>query len=215
MFIDWVDGFGDWHTIPEPSYNQMQIIFHRLNQIATICDKNLSFNVAYDTNPQVEFYTHEILKAINLDPEELDMESINQLLIDPGLLLAKKKERAQKTDKKSKGSTSEELIAGLWLGCESLSDVMLLLDNFTIDQVMKISDARAQMRDPEKYRKNQIKQEAKQKVQEQANKFAEKHGIEIKGQKKAKNSGKTDVPVKERERRAKEIIERNKIDPKR
>lgn len=214
MFIDWVDGSGDWHTIPEPTYQQMQIIFHRLNQIIDVCGRTTTFEVAYDTNPQVEFFTHEILKVLNLNPDDLDMVSLRKLMIDPGLLLSQKSKTKTSGEVTGSGSTREELIAGLWLGCESLSDVMLLLNTFTISQVIEISDARAKMRDPERYKKNQIKEQAKERVKEQANKFAEKHGIEIKGKKKTKDPGKTNIPDTKRKQRAADIIERNKISPK-
>ena len=209
MFIDWQDEFEEWHTIPEPSYSQMQKIFYRLNRIAAICGSSASFEIAYDTSSEVEFQTNEILKILGLNPNDLDMGSVKKLLIDPGLIV--KKDAKKKVSSSGKGSSREELIAGLWLGCESLSDVMLLLDNFTVDQVMEISNARAKMRDPEKYRKNQLKEEAKQKVKEQANKFAEKHGVKIEGKKKTKNSRKTDVPITEREQRAKEAIRKGKV----
>ena len=213
MFIDWQDEFEEWHTIPEPSYSQMQAIFYRLSKIANICGNSSSFEIAYDTNTEVEFHTNQILKTLKIDPEELDLGSIKKLLIDPGLIV--KKDTSKKVSKSAKGKTREELIAGLWIGCESLSDVLLLLDNFTIDQVMEISNTRAKLRNPEKYRKDQIKQEAKQKVKEKANKFAEKHGIKVESPKKTKNSNKTNIPNKEREREAKNLIRRSKDSAKR
>ena len=213
MFIDWTDGEGEWHTIPEPSYNQTQIIYHRLTQVVKACGEMSSFSVSYDTKPEVEFYIHEILRTLKLDPDEMDMTSIMKLLIDPGLIL-RQKVKKKEGGSDGKGASREELIAGLWLGCESLSDVMLLLDNFTTNQVMDISDARARMRDPERYRKNQFKEKAKQKLKDEAKTFAEKHGIEIKGKKKTKDSGKTDVSNEKRKQRAAELIERNKIGSK-
>ena len=208
MFIDWQDGEGNWHTLKKPSYYQIHQLYFRVNQLIPLT-KGIDLKVAYDSNPQVEFIIGEILKILELSEEEIDMDSLYKLLIDPALLLRRdgKKEEDSKPKKEAKPHQYEELIASLWLSNNNMEDVMFTLKNFTPDEIIEISDARSRLSNPEAYQKRKVKDEAKAKMKERMSKFQEKHNVNFK---KEKNAQDTDKEALLRKRRLAAFVEQNK-----
>lgn len=208
MFIDWQDEDGNWHTIRKPSYYQTHQLYFRINQLIPLT-KGVDLKVAYDSNSQVEFLIGEILKILELPDDDIDMDSLYKLLIDPALLLRKEKKEGEvsKPTKKPNPHQYEELIASLWLSSKNMEDVMFTLKTFTPDEIIEISDARSRLANPEAYHKNKVKQEAKDKMKAKVAKFQEKHNVNFE---KTKDSKKADQEALLRKRRLDAFVNQNK-----
>lgn len=179
MFIDWQDGNGNWRTIKKPSYLKTQSLDYRVNQLKFFLSNknNLNLTVAYDNYDQVKFYIKEILNILELKEKDIDLESLNKLLIEPGLLFPKPKEPkiSVKKTKKSKDShyPLEDLVANIWHSCGSLEDTLLLLRTFDKEEINHIIDRRNKYANPKKHHEKEVKRRAIKDYKEKMKKASE------------------------------------------